>query len=45
MKKLISALFLGLFVTAMVGCTQTTCPTYSKAPAEKKVEAEKDQSV
>lgn len=45
MKKLISALFLGLFITATVGCTQTTCPTYSKAPAEKNIDAEKDQKV
>ena len=45
MKKFISGLFLVLFVGSMIGCTQTTCPTYSKAPAEKNIEAEKDQSV
>jgi hypothetical protein len=45
MKKLISSLFLGLFIAGLVGCTQTTCPTYSKAPVEKKVEAENDQKV
>jgi len=45
MKKFISGLLLTLFIAGMVGCTQTTCPTYSKAPAEKNIDAEKDQRV
>lgn len=44
MKKLLSALF-ALIILFASSCTERTCPTYAKAPAEQSASIQDGQSI